>query len=391
MIMDIVKQKIMQAVDILNELDIDLWLIFCRESDVMADPCLPLVIGHKVVWQSAFFICRDGDTTAMVGNYDASNFEKSRRFKYVLPYVQDCGAQIREYFEKLDPRTIAINYSEDDPSADGLSHGMYGLLCRYLEGTNLPQRFISSEKLVSLLRGRKLDEEIDRVRAAAILANNALHNALNDIAIGQTEMEIAEIIERHIARQGAVISFDLAVNAADKSEAGHGNPGTAKLAPGDLLHVDMGARLHNYCSDIQRLAYFRRVGESAAPTILIEAFNAVRDIMTEVAQLYCPGAIGHEIDAVARQRLRERGYPEYEHALGHQLGRSVHDGAAIVGPQWQRYGNTTSIPLELNNVFTVEFGIELNGIGYVGLEEDLVVTETGGRFLCPRQMELIVV
>ncbi len=389
--MDIVKQKIMQAVDILNELDIDLWLIFCRETDVMADPCLPLVIGHKVVWQSAFFICRDGDTTAMIGTYDAANFEKSRRFKYVLPYVQDCGAQIREYLEKLNPRTIAVNYSEDDPSADGLSHGMYNLLCRYLEGTSLSRRFESSEKLVSLLRGRKLGEEIDRITAAAILANNAWHNALGDIAVGQTEMEIAETVEKHIARQGATNSFDIIVNAADKSDAGHGTPGTARLAPGDLLHIDMGARLQNYCSDIQRLAYYRRVGESGAPTVLIEAFNTVRDIITEVAGLYRPGAIGHEIDAVARQRLRERGYPLYEHALGHQIGRSVHDGAAVVGPKWPRYGNTTSIPLELNNVFTVEFGIPLDGIGYVGLEEDLVVTETGGQFLCPRQTELIIV
>ena len=114
--MDLVKQKIVQAVDILNELDLDLWLIFCRESDVMADPCLPLVVGHKVVWQSAFFICRDGDTTAMIGNFDASDFEKSQRFKYVLPYVQDCGAQIKEYLEKLNPRTIILNYSNDDPS-----------------------------------------------------------------------------------------------------------------------------------------------------------------------------------------------------------------------------------------------------------------------------------
>ncbi len=389
--MDLVKQKIVQAVDILNELDLDLWLIFCRESDVMADPCLPLVVGHKVVWQSAFFVCRDGDTTAMIGSYDASDFEKSQRFKYVMPYVQDCGAQIKEYLEKLNPRKIAINYSNDDPSADGLSHGMYNLLCEYLKGTSLSERFVSSENLVSLLRGRKLDEEIDRITSAAILANNAWFNALDDIEIGLTEIEIAETIEKHIARLGAGKSFEILVNAADKSDAGHGTPGTAKLAPGDLLHIDMGARLHEYCSDIQRLVYYRRPSESGAPSELIDAFNTVRDIITEVAKLYVPGAIGHEIDAVARQRLQERGYPVYEHALGHQIGRSVHDGAAVVGPKWERYGKTTSIPLEKNNVFTVEFGIELAGIGYVGLEEDLAVTEEGGRFLCPRQMELIIV
>ena len=69
----------------------------------------------------------------------------------------------------------------------------------------------------------------------------------------------------------------------------------------------------------------------------------------------------------------------------------MHDGAAIVGPKWKRYGITPTIPLEENNVFTVELGIELEGIGYVGLEEDLAVTENGGKFLCPRQTELIVI
>ncbi len=242
--MDLVKQKIVQAVDILNELDLDLWLIFCRETDVMADPCLPLVVGHKVVWQSAFFIGRDGDTTAMIGSYDTSDFEKSQRFKYVMPYVQDCGVQIREYIEKLNPGTIALNYSIDDPSADGLAHGMYNLLCDYLKGTPLAQRFVSAENLVSLLRGRKLDEELDRITSAAILANNAWFNALDDIEVGLTEIEIAETIEKHVARLGAKKSFEILVNAADKSDAGHGTPGTAKLAPGDLLHIDMGARLH---------------------------------------------------------------------------------------------------------------------------------------------------
>ena len=56
--MDLNKAKINQAIGILNELDIDLWLIFIRETDMMADPALDLVIGHKVVWQSAFFICK---------------------------------------------------------------------------------------------------------------------------------------------------------------------------------------------------------------------------------------------------------------------------------------------------------------------------------------------
>ncbi|UCD17245.1 MAG: aminopeptidase P family protein [Candidatus Zixiibacteriota bacterium] len=388
--MDLIKLKIEQAVDILDELNIDLWLIFCRETAMMADPALDLVVGHKVVWQSAFFIPRDGETTALVGNYDVANLERSGRFRRVAPYVEDCGREIRALIEQFDPNRIALNYSLNDPAADGLSYGMHQLLLKYLEGTPYIERIISSEKLVSLLRGRKLRDEIGRISTAAILASDCWHKSLDEIRPGMSEIEIAEVISTNIEELGAVISFETIANAGDKTDPGHGCPTDAVLEPGDLLHVDFGARFNGYCSDIQRLAYCRNGDQAAPPGDLIKAFTAVREIIDEVSKLYKPGMKGYEIDAVARRRLHERGYPEYQHALGHQIGRSVHDGAAIVGPNWPRYGTTPKIPLEEGNVFTIEFGISLPGIGYVGLEEDLAVTESGGRFLCPRQTELTI-
>ncbi|MBN2226084.1 MAG: aminopeptidase P family protein [candidate division Zixibacteria bacterium] len=388
--MDLTKLKIEQAVDILDELDIDLWLIFCRETDMMADPAHDLMVGHKVVWQSAFFIPRNGETTALVGNYDSADIERAGRFRHVIPYVEDCGREIRDKIIEFDPKTMALNFSLDDPASDGLTYGMYQKLMSYLQGTPYPERIVSAEKLMSLVRGRKTRDEITRISAAAICASDCWHKTLEDIVPGMTEQEIARLLETNIRRLGGTTAFDTIVNAGDKTEPGHGHPTTAIVEPGDLLHVDFGARINGYCSDIQRLAYFLRKNESAPPDELIEAFTTVREIIDEAAKLYKPGVPGYEIDTVARERLVERGYPEYQHALGHQIGRSVHDGAAIVGPKWERYGTTPTIPLEEGNVFTIEFGIALPGIGYVGLEEDLAVTENGGRFLCPRQTELIL-
>ena len=104
-----------------------------------------------------------------------------------------------------------------------------------------------------------------------------------------------------------------------------------------------------------------------------------------------PGARGFEIDAEAREMLKENGFDVYQHALGHQLGRDVHDGGALIGPKWERYGNAPMIPLELNNIFTLELEIILPGIGCVGLEEDIIVTENGAEYLCPRQTELVII
>ncbi|MFH2037573.1 MAG: M24 family metallopeptidase [Candidatus Zixiibacteriota bacterium] len=388
--MDIVKEKIAQAQSILNELDIDLWLIFCRETDMMADPALELVVGHKVVWQSAFFIPRKGKTMALVGNFDASDFEKSGRFEIVQPYIQDCGLEIKKTIKKYDPSKLALNFSKNDVSADGLSYGMYLLLLDYLGKTVYNDRIISSENIISLLRGRKTDSEIGLLTQAAKAAHKAWEKSISQIKTGQTELEISEIIQKNIEKTGGTNSFDTIVNAGAKTAPGHGHPTSAVLEPGDLLHVDMGVKLNDYCSDIQRLAYFKRPGELSAPQNLLKAFEMVKRIIDETSKLYLPGKKGYTIDTIARQILKDNNYEIYQHALGHQIGRSVHDGAAIVGPKWKRYGRTPEIPLEPNNCFTVELGIEVENIGYVGLEEDLVVTGSGGQFLCPRQTELIV-
>jgi Xaa-Pro aminopeptidase len=389
--MDICKEKINQAIGILDELDIDLWLIFCRESDMMADPMLDLVVGHKVVWQSAFFICRNGDTIALVGNFDAADFNRSGRFDRVIPFVQDCGKEIAKNIKKIKPNKIALNYSLHNEAADGLTHGMCLLLQEYLKGTSYQKKFISSEQIISRLRGRKTKTEIELLKNATVLAEDCWQKVHRRIKTGMTEIEIAEMLNKAISDSGAVNSFETIVNAGAKTSPGHGHPTTAILEPGDLLHIDFGAQFKKYCSDLQRLAYFRKKSETGPPSQLITAFNTVRDIIGEVAKLYKPRVKGYRVDAVARKMLRAAGYPEYQHALGHQIGRSVHDGSAIIGPKWKRYGDSPNIPLEEGNVFTIEFGIALPQIGYVGLEEDLVVTPNGGQFLCPRQTELIII
>ncbi len=374
----------------LDELNLDMWLIFVRETPVMADPALDLAVGHTATWQSLFAYTRHGDAVALVGSLDAADFEAAGHFTEVATYVEGVAQDIRALISRFDPKTIALNYSADNPSADGLTHGMYCQLREYLAGTPYPDRFTSAETLLSKLRSRKLPTEINALRAAAAKTTAAWEESLKRIDVGMTEKEVAAVIDADIAAQGGEPSFETIVNAGDKTSPGHGSPTNAKLAPGDLLHVDFGVRADDYCADLQRLVYFKRRGEAEAPPELIEAFATVRDIITATGQMCRPGVKGYEVDAIARETLVDNGYPEYQHALGHQLGRAVHDGGASIGPKWERYGNAPSIPLETNNVTTLELEIILPGIGCVGLEEDVRVTENGAEFLCARQLELIV-
>ncbi len=388
--MDIIKAKIQQATRLLDEMNIDAWALFERETSMQKDPTHQMVIGLEVVWNSLFLFTRKGDAIAVVGNFDADGFTATGRFTRVQSYIQGVRDDIRKILDEVNPKTLALNYSLDDCASDGLTHGMFLLFESYLEGTPYRERFISSQPFISKLRSRKLPEEISRLERAASAAAQAWSKAQAKIQTGMSEKEIGAVIDDEILKTGGVPSFETIVNGGSKTNPGHGHPTDACLEPGDLLHVDFGVRLDDFCSDIQRLLYFRRPGERNAPQELTRAFQTVRSIIEATGKALRPGALGFEVDALARRMLAETGYPEYQHALGHQLGRDVHDGGGILGPKWERYGNTPMIPVEVGNAFTLELEIMLEGIGSVGLEEDVVVETGGARFLGAPQLELPV-
>ncbi len=81
---EIFKEKIKQAVSILKEKDIDMWITFVRESAVLRDPAMEMIVGGNSTWQAAFIINKDGDTTAVVGSMEEGNFKKLGLYKNII-------------------------------------------------------------------------------------------------------------------------------------------------------------------------------------------------------------------------------------------------------------------------------------------------------------------
>lgn len=136
----LVIEKTLQANQILKELDIDVWLTFVRETSAGGDPVLPLIYGTGLTWQSAIILTKTDERIAIVGGFETDTAERISAFTEVIPYHEAIKPVLLEVLDRLQPKTIALNYSEDDVYADGLSLGLYRVLLGYLEGTEYPEK-----------------------------------------------------------------------------------------------------------------------------------------------------------------------------------------------------------------------------------------------------------
>ncbi|MBN2012722.1 aminopeptidase P family protein [candidate division KSB1 bacterium] len=390
-----INEKIAQAISILNEKQIDAWLIFVRESHSLHDPSLELILGAHCTWQSAFFISANGETIAIVGNLDAAAIRDAGAFKTVIPYTTSIRDELLATFRKIDPKTIAINYSTNNYMADGLTHGMYMVLCDLLQGTDYPNRFISSEAIVSAIRGRKSPAELSHMKTA-IRYTQAIFDQVTDyVRVGMTEQEIANFMKGEVEKRGLEVAWDPetcpSVFTGPDTAGAHYGPTSRKTAAGHIMNIDFGVKYNGYCSDMQRTWYFKRSNEKSVPEAVLKAFNTVRDAIEKAAGFLKPGVQGHEVDNVARQYIIDQGFAEYPHGLGHQIGRAAHDGAGTLCPVWERYGNLPFLNVEQGQVYTLEPRVTCEGYGVATIEEEVVVTKDGCEFLSDPQRELYII
>jgi Xaa-Pro aminopeptidase len=389
---ELVPEKLKQAVKILQEKNVDLWMTFVRETSQVSDPVLDLILGIDLTWQSVLMVSKSGARIAIVGHFDVDSLQRIGPYEEVIGYHESLHQPLLDVLERLAPQSIAINYSESDPAADGLTHGLFTVLMKYLAGTPYANRLISAEGVIGSLRGRKSEGELERIRKAIATTERILSELNAHLTPGQTERQLAQWVHQRAEELSVGLAWDPeycpTFTAGPDSPYGHAMPGDWKTQRGQCLQIDFGVKELGFAADLQRTWYFLDEGKTKPPDDVRRAFDAVRAAIEAGKTALKPGAIGWEVDRAARSTIVQWGFPEYPHALGHQVGRSAHDGSTILGPRWERYQQTPYGVVEEGNVYTLELGVFLPGRGYIGLEEDVLVTAIGCEYLSMPQTEI---
>mgnify|MGYP006279115793 CR=1 FL=1 len=205
-------------------------------------------------------------------------------------------------------------------------------------------------------------EEIHYQRKVSKLADIGCSAAREAMAAGVKETEIAAEANYAMQRHGAeTLSFQTIVSTGPRSAYSHGWPTPRELKKNEFMLVDLGPTVSGYAADETR-TYL--LGEDLKKERMLKAMDeAVQAVIDNVK----PGVRCVELDKISRKVLKDHGFPDYPHSLGHPLS----------GFPVPSLSKTSVDILKPGMLFTVEPGIYLPGYGGVRIEENVVVTEDG--------------
>jgi Xaa-Pro aminopeptidase len=239
-------------------------------------------------------------------------------------------------------------------------------------------RWVDDGNTVEKLRAVKDVDELERMRAAAILASEVFGRVVPSIKPGLSELSLAAEIEYQMRQSGAArASFETIVASGARSAWAHARPSSKALRKSELVVLDHGAILRFYCSDMTRTVFLGR-----APKKVRRLYRAVQEAQAVAKSEIRPGVMAQDVDRAARRVLKGYGLAQYfTHSTGHGLGLEVHEAPRI--------GRGEDTVLKPGMVVTVEPGVYLEGLGGIRIEDDVLVTANGSEDLTTAPREFL--
>jgi Xaa-Pro dipeptidase len=310
----------------------------------------------------ALFVPVRGDPIIVAPSFEAERVRRGARVGTVIPWEEHenpydiartaLGAAASRSVLLVEPKTeywTAMRIAGALPNA------------QLLDGSEAFER----------MRLVKSPEEIERMRRATVISEDAIAATLDQLEVGMSDRDIAAIVSREHETRG--VQGGALVQLGPQSALPHGGTIGTALAEGMAVLIDGGCKFQGYASDITRTRWFG----DAPPKKFAEMYNLVYDAQTAAMEKVKPGVPCQEIDRAARAVITSGGYGAYfTHRVGHGMGMEGHEPAYMVE------GNTR--PLEPGFMFSVEPGIYILNEYGVRIEDDYMCTETGGALLSRR-------
>ena len=243
----------------------------------------------------------------------------------------------------------------------------------------LPEaRWIDATDAIQRTRRVKDASEIARIEKAGAIVSTVAGQVPSLLRRGMTELQLAGEIEYRMTQQGAAgRSFDTIVGFGSHSAEPHFSPGGARLGRGQSVVCDFGALYQRYISDLTRPFHF-----GPADPEMVKVHAKVLEAQQAALALLQPGVRACDLHLAAQEVIDRSPWKGlFTHRLGHSIGLAVHDGFSL--------NRETTDRLEAGETVTVEPGIYIPGKGGVRIEDDVVVTDRGFRFLTTASREYL--
>lgn len=390
----IYRERMRRAAEAMRANRMDAWVILGRETGFLAEPALLYLLPADVIGRIALILTRDGDNACIVGAIDAEEMEDSGLFTSVVAYARPDEFAVRfgAALRRLSAAgTVAIDISDSDPSSDGLTHTGYLLLDGCLREAGYRGRLVSSAPLMKAVRGKKSDEEVRRIAAAAEKAMRVYAHARPQMRLGMSGLAVQQLYQSIVDNAGYGYSWRRKYNpyvsiGTRSSYNCRRPPGDICIQPGDVVNVDLGIRVAGFASDNQRSFYALREGETTPPPEVRRAFSTLQRMNRAVCAAMKPGVSSDALTDIGHAIMLDSGYPQgWTGGYGHEIGLFAHVGGIKAGrnPYMPELDKT----LEENMTFTLEPAI-LTEYGRVCQEEVVCVTPNGGVMLSTPQRDI---
>jgi Xaa-Pro aminopeptidase len=261
----------------------------------------------------------------------------------------------------------------------GLQDQMWSRFVLRLRALLDPAELVDASPAIGAVRRIKQPEEVDRLRASASAADEAMLAITAERLSGRSEEEVSRRINELLLGAGHDTADFAIVASGPNSASPHHEPGQRVIAAGDAVVLDIGGTRAGYCSDTTRTAF---VGEP--PPDFAAMYEVLRMAQAAACAAVAPGVAANDVDRAARRIIEEAGYGEaFMHRTGHGIGMETHEEPYIV--------ESNDEPLVAGHAFSVEPGIYIADQWGARIEDIVVCTDAGGERLNTNSTELTVV